>query len=146
MPPGQLRLPDRDLGYESHGLTPPAAPFRFELTAPSGEPWTIGREDAQTISGPAHDFCLLVTRRRHRDDLALTAAGEDAEQWLDIAQTYRGPAGEGRKPGQFVPVEDWAAASTRWIGPSPGSSAGLVRRGNVTATGPAVPVFCCFAP
>lgn len=93
----------RDFGYESHGLTPPSEHFRFELTAPSGELWTVGPEDAeQTISGPAHDFCLLVTRRRHRDDLALTATGADADQWLDIAQAYRGPHGEGRRPGQFA--------------------------------------------
>ncbi|MCX5199541.1 TIGR03084 family metal-binding protein [Streptomyces sp. NBC_00249] len=93
----------RDFGYESHGLTPPAGPFRFELTAPSGELWTVGPEDAaDVISGPAHDFCLLVTRRRHRADLALTATGEEADRWLDIAQAYRGPAGEGREPGQFT--------------------------------------------
>ncbi|PNG23508.1 TIGR03084 family metal-binding protein [Streptomyces cahuitamycinicus] len=95
----------RDFGYQSRGLTPPAEPFRFELTSPAGQVWTIGPEEArQTVSGPAHDFCLLVTRRRHRDDLALTATGEDADRWLDIAQAYRGPAGEGRKPGQFAPT------------------------------------------
>ncbi|MCX4970614.1 TIGR03084 family metal-binding protein [Streptomyces sp. NBC_00654] len=93
----------RDFGYESHGLTPPAEPFRFLLTAPSGEVWSVGPEDAaETIQGPAHDFALLVTRRRHRDDLALTATGPAGEQWLSIAQAYRGPAGEGRKPGQFA--------------------------------------------
>ncbi|WP_335936526.1 TIGR03084 family metal-binding protein [Streptomyces sp. PTD5-9] len=93
----------RDFGYLSRGLTPPAEPFRFELTAPSGEIWAFGPEDAaQRITGPAHDFCLLVTRRRHRDDLALTATGADADHWLGIAQAYRGPAGEGRRPGQFA--------------------------------------------
>ncbi|MFF9347146.1 TIGR03084 family metal-binding protein [Streptomyces sp. NPDC014734] len=93
----------RDFGYLSHGLTPPPEPFRFELTAPSGEIWAFGPEDAaQRITGPAHDFCLLVTRRRHRDDLALTATGAEADRWLGIAQAYRGPAGEGRRPGQFA--------------------------------------------
>ncbi|MCY0937379.1 TIGR03084 family metal-binding protein [Streptomyces sp. H34-S4] len=93
----------RDFGYLSHGLTAPAEPFRFELTSPTGEVWTFGPEDAtQKITGPVHDFCLLVTRRRHRDDLALTATGEEADRWLDIAQAYRGPAGEGRTPGQFA--------------------------------------------
>ncbi|MEV5606264.1 TIGR03084 family metal-binding protein [Streptomyces sp. NPDC052299] len=93
----------RDFGYQSRGETPPDEPFRFELTAPSGEIWSIGPDDAaQTVTGPAHDFCLLVTRRRHRDDLALSATGHHAEHWLDIAQAYRGPAGEGRKPGQFA--------------------------------------------
>jgi uncharacterized protein (TIGR03084 family) len=91
-----------DFGYQSRGLTPPDVQFRFELTAPSGATWEFGPADAeQRITGPAEDFCLLVTRRRHRDDLAVTAVGADAEHWLDIAQAYRGPAGEGRQPGQF---------------------------------------------
>ncbi|GII02147.1 TIGR03084 family metal-binding protein [Planobispora takensis] len=93
----------RDFGYLSRGLTPPSAEFRFEITAPSGEVWAYGPEDAdQRVSGPAVDFCLLVTRRRHRDDLAVTAVGEEADRWLDIAQAYRGPAGAGRTPGQFA--------------------------------------------
>ena len=91
-----------DFGYQSRGLTAPDVQFRYELTAPSGEVWNFGPEDSpEKITGPAADFCLLVTRRRHRDDLAVTAEGEHAEQWLDIAQAYRGPAGEGRQPGQF---------------------------------------------
>jgi hypothetical protein len=53
------------------------------------------------ISGPAQDFCLLVTRRRHPDDLTLSATGPHASHWLSIAQAYRGPAGPGRKPGEF---------------------------------------------
>lgn len=96
----------RDFGYQARGLTPPAGEWRFELTAPSGELWEFGPADAtQRVSGPATDFCLLVTRRRHRDDLAVTASGADAEHWLDIAQAYRGPAGEGRTPGQFAHLD-----------------------------------------
>lgn len=93
----------RDFGYLSRGLTPPAEQFRFEIAAPSGELWAYGPEDAANrITGLAEDFCLLVTRRRHRDDLAVTASGDLAEKWLDIAQAYRGPAGDGRAPGQFA--------------------------------------------
>ncbi|MEV6985360.1 TIGR03084 family metal-binding protein [Sphaerisporangium sp. NPDC051017] len=93
----------RDFGYLSRGLTPPAEEFRFELVAPSGELWAFGPEDAsQRITGPAADFCLLATRRRHRDDLSIVATGDVADHWLDIAQCYRGPAGEGRRPGQFA--------------------------------------------
>ncbi|TDD35516.1 TIGR03084 family protein [Actinomadura sp. KC06] len=93
----------QDFGYEARGLNPPTAPFRYELTLPSGTPWEFGPEDAENrISGPASDFCLLVLRRRHRDDLALTATGAAANLHLDVAQAYRGPAGEGRKPGQFA--------------------------------------------
>jgi enediyne biosynthesis protein E11 len=91
-----------DFGYQARGLTPPDVQVRYELTAPSGAVWEFGPADAeQRITGPAVDFCLLATRRRHRDDLAVTAVGADADHWLDIAQAYRGPAGEGRQPGQF---------------------------------------------
>ncbi|MFE4515800.1 TIGR03084 family metal-binding protein [Kitasatospora sp. NPDC056783] len=90
----------RDLAYPARGLEPPAEPFRFELTGPSGVSWAFGPEDAeQRISGPAADFCLLVTRRGHRDDLALTAVGAAADHWLGIAQTYLGPPGAG--PGRI---------------------------------------------
>jgi uncharacterized protein (TIGR03084 family) len=93
----------RDFGYLARGLTPPQEEFRFEITAPSGAVWAFGPVDAaQQITGPAYDFCLLVTRRRHRDDLAVVAVGAQADQWLDIAQAYRGPAGPGRVPGQFA--------------------------------------------
>jgi uncharacterized protein (TIGR03084 family) len=91
-----------DFGYQARGLTPPDVRFGFELTAPSGALWRFGPPDAdQRITGPALDFCLLVTRRRHREDLSVKAVGPDADHWLDIAQAYRGPAGPGRRPGQF---------------------------------------------
>jgi uncharacterized protein (TIGR03084 family) len=94
---------NRDFGYLVRGLTPPEAEFRFELTTPSGERLEIGPADAsQRITGPVLDFCLLVTRRRHRDDLAITATGIEADRWVDIAQAYRGSPGAGRTPGQFV--------------------------------------------
>ena len=60
--------------------------------------WAWGPEDAeQRVTGPAYDFCLLVTQRRHRDDLALEATGTDADKWLDIAQAFAGPSGGGRE-------------------------------------------------
>lgn len=92
-----------DFGYLARGLAVPDTTLRFELTAPSGKVWEFGPPDGdQRVSGPAEDFCLLVTRRRHRADLALTADGAVADHWLDIAQAYRGPAGPGRRPGQFA--------------------------------------------
>jgi uncharacterized protein (TIGR03084 family) len=92
----------RDYAYLIRGEQRPADEFRVELTGPAGEVWTWGRDDAaQRVSGPALDFCLLVTQRRHRADLALVARGPDADHWLDIAQAFAGPSGAGRKPGQF---------------------------------------------
>ncbi|MFI2379399.1 TIGR03084 family metal-binding protein [Streptomyces sp. NPDC018964] len=95
----RLGVRTRDFAYATHGLTPPADPFRVELTGPGGEVWAYGPEDApQRITGPALDFCLLVTQRAHRADLALTADGPDADRWLDIAQAFAGPPGAGRPP------------------------------------------------
>jgi uncharacterized protein (TIGR03084 family) len=91
-----------DFGYQARGVPTPDVRIRFEITAPSGTLWTFGPEDgADRVTGPAEDFCLLVTRRRHHEDLALTATGDVATAWLRIAQAYRGPAGVGRKPRQF---------------------------------------------
>ncbi len=87
----------RNYAFSNNGLDKPAEEFRVELTAPSGEVWTYGPEDAaQRVTGPADDFCRLVTQRVHRDDTALVAVGQDAEKWLGIAQAFAGPAGGGR--------------------------------------------------
>jgi uncharacterized protein (TIGR03084 family) len=95
-----LGVRTRDFSFGVHRLDPPAQEFRVELIAPSGEVWAYGPEDAtQSVRGSAYDFCLLVTQRRHRDDLDLVATGEDADRWLDIAQAFAGPAGGGREPG-----------------------------------------------
>lgn len=89
----------RDFAFSVHQLTPPAEEFRVELAAPDGAIWTWGPEDAaQRVAGPALDFCLLATQRRHRDDLALRAEGDDAARWLTIAQAFAGNTGGGRQP------------------------------------------------
>ncbi|MET9617750.1 TIGR03084 family metal-binding protein [Kitasatospora indigofera] len=90
----------RTMGFAfvQNGLPVPQEPVRVELTGPDGESWTWGPEEAaDRITGPALDFCLLVTQRRHRDDLALTAAGPTALAWLPIAQAFAGPPGKGRE-------------------------------------------------
>ena len=77
----------------------PAEPVRVELVAPDEETWTWGPQDAaDLVRGPALDFCLLVTQRRHRDDLGLTATGPVAAEWLGIAQAFAGAPGPGRPP------------------------------------------------
>lgn len=88
----------RNYAFLANELDPPADEFRIELTSPSGEVWSWGPEDAaQTVTGSAYDFCLLVTQRRHREDTDLVAVGDQAEQWLGIAQCFAGPAGKGRQ-------------------------------------------------
>jgi uncharacterized protein (TIGR03084 family) len=89
----------RDFAFTVRDEPVPADPFRIELGSPSGERWVWGPEDAaERVSGPALDFCLLVTQRRHRTDLDLVATGPQADRWLDIAQAFAGPPGSGRGP------------------------------------------------
>jgi uncharacterized protein (TIGR03084 family) len=99
-----LGVRTRGFAFRQHSLTPPAAEIRVELTAPDGEVWTWGPPEApQQVTGPALDFCLRVTQRRHRDDLALQAVGADAQRWLDLAQAFAGPPGAGRPPRAAAP-------------------------------------------
>ena len=92
-----LGVRTRDFAFTVHDLTPPAEPFRVELTAPDGSLWTWGPEDAaQRVKGSALDFCYLVTQRRSRAELDLVAHGVDAQKWLAIAQAFAGPPGSGR--------------------------------------------------
>ena len=104
-PTGRLRhvahigVRTRDFAYVVRHRVPPTEEFRVELTGPAGEVWTWGPAEArQRVTGPALDFCLLVTQRVHRADTALTATGPDADSWLDIAQAFAGGPGDGRAP------------------------------------------------
>ena len=91
----------RTMGFSFalRGLPAPDRPVRVDLTAPDGTAWTWGPPDAaDRVTGPALDFCLVVTQRRHLADTSLRAAGPVAGQWLDIAQAFAGPPGPGRPP------------------------------------------------
>ncbi len=89
----------RDFAFNNHGITPPETPLRVELTAPSGAIWTYGPEDApDRVTGPAGDFCRVVTQRIHPDDTQLVATGPHAAEFLSIAQAFAGPSGAGRPP------------------------------------------------
>lgn len=88
----------RDFAFTVHGLTPPAELFHVELSGPDGELWSWGPEDAaQTVTGPAEHFCMLVTQRRAPRELDVVAVGPDAQKWLTIAQAFAGPPGAGRE-------------------------------------------------
>lgn len=91
------------LGVRTHafaflvnGLPIPTARVRVELVAPDGSTWTWNDDATEAVRGPALDFCLLVTQRRPRADLALVTDGSNAEHWLTIAQAFAGSPGAGR--------------------------------------------------
>jgi uncharacterized protein (TIGR03084 family) len=87
----------RDYAFMVHGLPVPQEPFLVELRAPDGSTWSWGPSDAgQRVTGSAEDFCMLVTQRRPRAELDVTALGADAQTWLTIAQAFAGPPGAGR--------------------------------------------------
>nr|WP_305092432.1 TIGR03084 family metal-binding protein [Prescottella sp. R16] len=93
----RLGVRTRNFAFDVHQLPHPTEDVRVVLTVPDGSVWTFGPDDAaQSVTGPAEDFCLLVTQRIHRSDTALTAAGADADRWLDIAQAFAGLPGAGR--------------------------------------------------
>ena len=93
----------RAFSYAVHGKTLPQTPVRVELTGPDGDRWTWGPEDAANqVTGSALDFCLLVTQRRHRDDLSLDIEGSAAIEWMAIAQAFAGAAGTGRSPREHA--------------------------------------------
>jgi uncharacterized protein (TIGR03084 family) len=92
-----LGVRTRDYAYSVHNLAPPAEPFLVELRGPGGDTWSWGPPDAaQRVTGSAEDFCFLVTQRRALSTLDITAVGEDAQRWLEIAQAFAGPPGGGR--------------------------------------------------
>lgn len=89
----------RGFAYQTRGLEPNSEPLRVQLTMPSGAEWTRGDDDAPNeISGSAPDFCRVVTQRIHYTDTDLRYRGVAAEEFLQLAQAFAGPPGEGREP------------------------------------------------
>jgi uncharacterized protein (TIGR03084 family) len=83
--------------FDVHSLDVPTTPVRVELVAPDGSLWTWGDPHSEdVVRGPALDFCLVVTQRRHVADTVLVTNGAVARRWLTIAQSFAGPAGPGR--------------------------------------------------
>ena len=94
-----LGVRTRGFSFANAGEPVPEADVRVELAAPDGEIWTWGAEDAaDKVTATARDFALLVTQRRHLDDLDVRAVGAVAEAWVRIAQAFAGPPGGGREP------------------------------------------------
>jgi len=97
---GVLAFPN---SFRARGLDVPQEPVAVDLLAPDGEHWTWGDPTGpDVVRGPAEDFCLVVTQRRHVADTALEVSGPVATRWIEVAQAFAGPPGAGRAPGQFA--------------------------------------------
>ncbi len=98
----------RPFSYAVRGLAVPDGRIDVVLTAPSGGQWRweVGSDGdgagtvraVGTVSGPALDFCLVVTQRRNLTDTDLVIGGDTAREWMEIAQAFAGPPGPGRAP------------------------------------------------
>lgn len=90
-----------DFSFVSHGEEAPQEPVRVELTIPGGELLEYGPEDAaNTVKGSAWGFAAVVTQRRHIDDVDLTAEGDVARRWMEIAQAFAGAPTMGPAAGE----------------------------------------------
>ena len=95
----------RPFSYSVHSMPLPEEEVAVRLTGPDGDMWEWGESSTNVVSGPALDFCLVVTQRRHVADTRLHIEGYAALEWMGIAQAFAGAAGHGRRPGQF-PITD----------------------------------------
>ncbi len=96
----QLGVITRGWSYLVRGLEPPGGEVRVELTSPSGNTWEWGPSDADDrIVGPAEDFCLVVTQRRHVDDTDLVVHGDLTRDWMTKAQAFAGGPTNGPAAG-----------------------------------------------
>src|SRR4029453_17022762 len=103
----QLGFITRGWSYANRGLERPEGDVRLELTGPSGDVWSFGPDGAADgVRGPAEDFCLVVTQRRHADDTPLGVTGPLARDWLAKAQAFAGPSTDGPAPGERRAARD----------------------------------------
>jgi uncharacterized protein (TIGR03084 family) len=99
----RLGVLTRGWSYRNRGLEEPHYPVVVVLSAPSGERWSLGDPDAtDRVEGPAQDFCLVVTQRRHLDDTAIRTVGDAPRDWLLRAQAFAGLPTDGPARGGRV--------------------------------------------
>ncbi len=89
-----LGVRTRGFVHMIHNRPLPLEEPRVELVGPDGEVWVWGPESSQQrVTGDGYDFALLATRRRHLDDVAIQADGDDVAYWLTIIQAFAGMPG-----------------------------------------------------
>jgi uncharacterized protein (TIGR03084 family) len=92
----QLGVITRGWSYVNRGMEVPEGEVCVELSAPGGDVWAWGAGDApDAVRGPAEDFCLVVTQRRHPHDTRLEVEGDVARDWLVHAQAFAGAPTDG---------------------------------------------------
>jgi uncharacterized protein (TIGR03084 family) len=86
-----LGVRTRGFSYAIRGESPPDADVGVVVDAPTGGVWSWGDPAAENlVAGSAEDFCLVVTQRRHLDDVGLRVSGPAAAEWMAKAQAFAG--------------------------------------------------------
>ena len=92
-----LGVRTRNFAFGVHALEPPAEEFRVELRRPSGELWEWGPDDAaQSVPARRTTSACASPSAGTATTSTWSPTGPDADRWLDIAQAFAGPPGEGR--------------------------------------------------
>jgi len=96
----QLGVITQKWSFMVRGEEPLPVEIAVSLDPPEGgDTWTWGDQATpDRVTGPAEDFCLVVTQRRHVDDTGLEAHGEHARRWLLQAQAFAGGPTTGPQP------------------------------------------------
>lgn len=80
--------------FQNRDEQPPGPPPLIRLTAPSGVIWEWNADKAEPgelVTGPATDFCQVVTQTRNLADVGLSVTGPNATAWMNKAQCFAGP-------------------------------------------------------
>jgi uncharacterized protein (TIGR03084 family) len=94
----RLGVVTRPWSYQVRGEELPRGTVGVELSAPDGDIWRVGPDDAdEVVRGSAEEFCLVVTQRRHLDDTNLVT-GVLGRHWLLRAQAFAGAPSVGPTP------------------------------------------------
>ncbi len=89
--------------FANRKLRAPADAPYVRLVAPSGGIWEWNEFSAtNAITGPALDFCQVVTQVRNVADTQLAAVGETSRSWMAIAQCFAGPPETPPPPGTRI--------------------------------------------
>lgn len=78
--------------FRNRGEEPPQPKPYVRLTAPSGALWEWNEpQNDNVVSGSAVEFAQVVTQTRNIEDTTLKTIGDNATQWMTIAQCFAGP-------------------------------------------------------
>ncbi len=98
----------RPFVYYRRGKELPTTPLYVELTSPGGDIWSWGPEGSPDgIYGSASDWCRFAMHRVERSQTGLRAEGESAIEYLDLIQSFNGPAGANRPSRRRAHDDSW---------------------------------------